>query len=68
MNVYTDSTANCSFDGTMAALRAERVKKLPATITERKTKRTGLVKRILSPKIGAKSKSALLGGTKPGLA
>ena len=38
---YTDSPANCSLDGTTAALRDERMKKTEIKITERKTKRIG---------------------------
>jgi hypothetical protein len=49
----------------MAALREEAIKNDAAMITERKTIKTGLVNKMLLPKIGGKSKSALLGGIKP---
>ena len=51
-NVQIDSPANWSLEGTTAALRADKLKKVPATITDKKTSRTGLVNKMLSPKIG----------------
>jgi hypothetical protein len=52
-------------EGTTAALRDESKKKTETKITERKTRRIGLVVNALSPKTGGNSKSLLLGGTNP---
>jgi hypothetical protein len=51
--------------GTIAALRADKMKNVDIKITERKTRRIGLVVYTLSPKIGGSSKSLVLGGTNP---
>ena len=59
------SPANWSRDGTIAALRAEIIKKVATIITESPTIKTGLVARMEFPQIGANSKSAELGGVKP---
>jgi hypothetical protein len=59
------SPANWNLEGTIEALREERIKKTETKITERKTRKIGFVVKTLSPKIGGSSKSLLLGGTKP---
>ena len=62
-----DSPTNWSLLGTTAALRDAAIKKMEIRITERKTRRIGLVVYSLWPKAGGKLKSAVLGGTNPGL-
>ena len=42
-NEYTDSPANCSLEGTIAALREEIMKKTEIKITDKKTNAMGLV-------------------------
>jgi hypothetical protein len=59
------SPANWSFEGTTAALREAAIKKIEIRITEKKTITIGFVVKALSPKIGGRLKSLLLGGTKP---
>ena len=49
----------------IAALRDARMKKTEIRITEKKTKKIGLVVNALSPKIGGRLKSTALGGVKP---
>jgi len=46
-------------------LREAAIKKTDIKITDRKTKKIGLVVYGLSPKMGGSSKSLVLGGTKP---
>lgn len=64
-NAYTLSPANCSLDGTTAALRDESTKNVDTTITERNTSNTGLVSHATESEIGGRLKSLVLGGTNP---
>ena len=64
-NAYTLSPANCSLDGTTAALREESTKNVDTTITERNTSNTGLVNHSTESEIGGRLKSLVLGGTNP---
>ena len=64
-NAYTDSPANCSLDGTTAALRDERTKKTEIKITERKASRIGFVAKALPSINGGRLKSPASGGLKP---
>jgi hypothetical protein len=52
-------------EGTTAAFREAAIKKTEIRITEKITRKIGLVVYGLSPKIGGSSKSLVLGGTKP---
>jgi hypothetical protein len=61
-----DSPANCNLLGTIAALREAMTKKTEITMIEKKTSAMGLVVYSLCPTMGARLKSAVLGGTKPG--
>ena len=62
-----DSPTNWSLPGTTAALREAAMKNADIRITERKTRKIGFVVYSLWPKAGGKLKSAVLGGTNPGL-
>jgi hypothetical protein len=59
------SPANYSLEGTIAALREERMKKAEIRMTERKTNRTGFVSQGIDSYNGGRLKSFVLGGTKP---
>jgi hypothetical protein len=52
-------------DGTVAALREERIKKTEIRITETNAKRIGLVNQEIFSKIGGRTKSLALGGVNP---
>jgi hypothetical protein len=47
----------------MLALRDDAIKKADTRMTDRNTKKIGFVVKGLSPKIGGRKKSLLLGGT-----
>jgi hypothetical protein len=52
-------------EGTVAALREERIKKIEIIATERKARRIGFVNQGILSKIGGRTKSLALGGTNP---
>jgi hypothetical protein len=59
------SPANCNFEGTNAALRAAKKKKIEINKTEKSAKRIGLVANSLPSINGGRLKSPASGGLKP---
>ena len=64
-NAYTDSPANCSLEGTTAALREAKMKNTEIKITARNSSAIGFVKYGLLIKNEGRLKSFVLGGVNP---